>query len=135
MIFLILIGSALAVTPVQPIGVSDEIIRAEHQQTRDWCQSQWNEKEQQLQAKLEQEKEALETQMREVLWWDRILSFSSLLLASFLALTFRSFLDHRNKIKIHKMEKQEAENRDKLNKFMEEDIGKTPKPIRDYGNR
>lgn len=124
-LFLICSQLVIAVTPIEPIPITDNIIREEHQKTRDWCQQQWNSKEVQLEEKLEQEKEALEMQMREILWLNRIVSFGSLLIAGFLAFTFRSWLDFRNKKKLWEMDHQES---------MDKKIGKPPKPIREYGN-
>ena len=116
MLILLLLLSPIvyAVEPIQPIAQTEQIIIYQHEQTRTWCQTQWDSKETSIRQALEDEKNDLEARTREVLWLDRLLSFISIFLACFLAFSLRSFLNSKNKRKleaIDKMEhaKQEAE--------------------------
>jgi hypothetical protein len=128
-ILIVLAINVLAVSPVQPMSVTDDLIRQQHQETRQFCKAEWEEKERHLETRFIELKGELEQQQRENLWLDRILTFAILLIGYFLATTFRSWLDFKNKRKLNELRYAELKGQ-----ALDDDLGKVPKPIKDYGN-
>ncbi len=123
---LLVIASANAqIRPVEPIARTDELIKQEHQATRDWCQQQWNSKEAAIMQSFQEEKEALKDEAKTIFWWDRVLSFGSLFFAVLLALLIYSWLNKRNERKLSTIQKQEY---DYLKKELGLDYETIPEP-------
>lgn len=110
------------IEPIQPIAQTESLIKDEHIATREFCQKQWDSKEILLKNELDAQKLELESRFKKVLWFDRIVSFGSLLVASFLALTYRNFLNKRSDKKFYDLQKME----------MEREVGEVPTPIKEY---
>ena len=100
------------VQPVQPIARTEQLIKDEHKATRNWCQQQWDSKEQALRTEFDKEKEELREGIQSLMYWDRILSFGSLFIVLMLGFTFKSFLDLRRNRKAEFIKDQETDYND-----------------------
>ena len=109
LILVLLIPIVYAQQPVQPISRTDDLIREQHEQTRQWCKEQVDSKETLIKEELENTKEVLKKEAKEVFWWDRILSFGSLAVAVFFGASVRGLLDKRQLNKLRTIEQQEQE--------------------------
>lgn len=95
LLVVILSHTTIAQPPLEPIARTEAVIRDQHEQTREWCQAQWNEKSLYLEERILEQADNLEKQARQMFWLDRFLTFGLVFLAVFLALTLRTLLDHR----------------------------------------
>ncbi len=84
---------------VDPVSRTDTLIKDQHQQTRDWCQEQWDSKEQLLKETLNVEKTNFIKEAKVMLWLDRVMLYVGVFCAMFLAMTFRHILDRKTKTK------------------------------------
>ncbi len=106
-LLLLFLPVVFALEPIQPIAQTEQIIIYQHEQTRSWCQDQWDKKEKDIKQSLEEEKNNLAKMFSENLWLDRILSFILIFIATFLAFSLRSYLNHKRTRKLEGIEKLE----------------------------
>ncbi len=128
LILVLLSHTAVGQTPTG-ISQTDEIIKAEHQNTRDWCQEQWELKEAYIDERLDQEMTKIDEQLSSALWLDRLITFGLVFLGLFLGLTLRTFLDFRRGKRIKELD--ELAPAPKPPKDLPE-LSKEPSPISKY---
>ncbi len=109
-IFALFCGSVLAQNPqpIQPVSQSDQLIRQQHEATRDFCEAQWSEKVTEIEDLINEEADGYLSRVKEALWIDRLINFGSMLMAAFFAFSLRSLFDLTFKRKKQFIDRQEA---------------------------
>ena len=107
-ITLLLLLSANAQQPVEPVGRTDQLIKLEHENTRAWCQAQWIDQGEKLEKEFEDKAQGLEDRFKTMMWFDRVTSFISIFCAVFLGATLRGLFDLRSEKRKLLLDQQEA---------------------------